>query len=158
MALHKKDISFTLYEEAPEFSAVGLVTLISFFAPLSVATSERFCNTDYIAERVSDLRPTACERSMPSNRDFGPCMRRSASETSGAMHSMCSSRACCWRKASVRLMSCHRLYRQWQWALTMIVTGEGEPWFGKSSWGHPDFDRKSVRVVVVHACIVIARC
>lgn len=34
-------------------------------------------------------------------------------------------------------------------ALTTIVTGEGEPWFGKSSWGHPDFDRKSVRFPVV---------
>ena len=40
--------------------------------------------------------------------------------------------------------------------LTSIVIGEGQPWFGKSSWGHPDFDRKSVRPVVVHACIMIA--
>ena len=29
--------------------------------------------------------------------------------------------------------------------LTSIVIGKGQPWFGKSSWGHPDFDRKSVR-------------
>jgi salicylate hydroxylase len=30
--------------------------------------------------------------------------------------------------------------------LTSILIGEGQPWFGNSSWGHPDFDRKSVRL------------
>lgn len=27
-----------------------------------------------------------------------------------------------------------------------MITGQDQPWFGKSAWGHPDFDRKSVRI------------
>jgi salicylate hydroxylase len=32
-----------------------------------------------------------------------------------------------------------------------VSTGQDQPWFGKSAWGHPDFDRKSVRTVG-HSC------
>lgn len=28
--------------------------------------------------------------------------------------------------------------------LIKSVTGQDQPWYGKSGWGHPDFDRKSV--------------
>lgn len=32
----------------------------------------------------------------------------------------------------------------WTYLLTRSTTGEGQSWHGKSSWGHPDFNRKSV--------------
>jgi len=53
MALHKKRVPFTLYEDAKEFSAVGYVSITmppnqAFFAYL-------------VKVRASALRPMACE-------------------------------------------------------------------------------------------------
>ena len=31
--------------------------------------------------------------------------------------------------------------------------GQDQPWYGNSSWGHPDYDRKSVRHAHGCACI-----
>jgi salicylate hydroxylase len=41
--------------------------------------------------------------------------------------------------------------------LTSTFAGKDQPWFGKSSWGHPDFDRKSVsRPLHIHLYVVAA--
>jgi hypothetical protein len=34
-------------------------------------------------------------------------------------------------------------------SLIRRVAGRDQPWYGKSSWGHPDFDRKSVRLNIL---------
>ncbi|KAH7399181.1 hypothetical protein DE146DRAFT_525826 [Phaeosphaeria sp. MPI-PUGE-AT-0046c] len=94
MALHNKGVSFTLYEDAKEFSAVGAGI---GFAPNGLRAM------DLIEPRFRPLYEKICV----GNRGAG---------------------------------------NQDIFFEGMLLTdglGRDQPWYGKSAWGHPDFDRKS---------------
>lgn len=87
----------------------------------------------------------ACALWISLNLVSDPSMKTSALEIRANMPRPSSSRACFLKRASVRPDSLSNWF-----LMSMLIqyTGRGQPWYGKSGWGHSDYVRKSVSMPV----------
>ena len=80
-----------------------------------------------------------CERWTLSSQAFARCMRTSVLGINVQTLEMSSLRVCCLNLVLVCVSAdCRQKFSP--------IEGKNQPWYGKSSWGHPDFDRKSVGI------------
>lgn len=145
MALHKKSMSFTLYEAAAEYSTVGYAFL-SNFSSLSLLSSIPYAQHHHLSRislsffPFSLLRPDGLMSSKSAGIGFAP-------NGLAAMDAIEPTFRPRYEAISIGNADASAQNVFFEGLLLEEGLGVDEPWYGDSSWGHEGFSRKSVSLI-----------